>query len=188
MNTDLATPEDIAYLNLSADPAVFEGAGDMEYQYDIYRHMRGEVLFSDPTVVTAQSQLPAKKGRKYKSKAKRQDDHEQEQEQEQKEPKITPADAWRAYHPATNLLWLHFVLYQLMTVVEFPRPSMGKNGRVDDRMAKKLYERLALLNERKLTMVSLKRKEWSSASDMVAWAVEEGWLDEADVVGAGCGV
>lgn len=182
MNTELTTTEDIAYLNLSADPAVFEGDGDIEYQYDIYRHMRGQVLFDDPTITTAQRQT-ARKGRKPKSKAKLKHAQEQEQEPQKQEPSIEPDEAWRADHPITNLIWLHFVLYQLMTVVEPPQLNDGANGQV----AQKLYGRLTVLNEEKLTMESLGGKEWSSASDMVAWAVKEGWLDEADVVGAGCG-
>lgn len=176
MNIDLTTAEDdIAYLNLSADPAVFEGDGDMEYQYDIYRHMRGEVLFNDPTIVTAQK-VATKKGRKAKCKVAKQ----QEREQEQTDPNVTTDNAWRTYKPATNMIWLHFVLYQLMTVIE-PPSNLSK----DTHLAAKLYARLTLMNETKLTMENLKRKEWTSAGDMVAWAVEEAWLDGEDVIGAG---
>lgn len=185
MNTELTTTEDIAYLDLSADPAVFEGDGEMEYQYDIYRHMRGEVLFSDPTITTAaQKQQPVKKGRR---KAKSNSTLAKQQQEPLPKPHEAEAEAWRAYNPATNQVWLHFVLYQLMTVIVPPQSDMGRSGRANEQFANKLYERLMLLNEEKLTMESLKGKEWRSAAEMVAWAVGEGWLDEGDVVGAGCG-
>jgi len=183
MNNELTISEDIAYLNLSADPAVFEGDGEMEYQYDIYRHMRGEVLFSDPTITTAQKQPQA--GQKSRRKAKTNTTTEQ-QEALAAPNEAEAAAAWRAYNPATNLIWLHFVLYHLMTVIEPPR-SMGVYGRANEQLAKELYKRLSLLNEEKLTMESLKKREWSSAGEMVAWSVGKGWLDEGDVVGAGCG-
>lgn len=178
MNLDPGGNEDIAYLNVSADPAIFEGDGEADYQYDMYRHMRGQVLFNDPTMTSAK--LSARRGRKPKSTKTT----TQQQEQGQAESSATPDEAWRAYHPATNLLWLHFILYQLMTVIE-PPTSLASGQ--DFELATKLYERLTLLNEQKMTMECLKEKEWSSTSDLVAWAVQEGWLDEEDVMGAGCG-
>lgn len=39
---------DVAYLDLNKDPALFEGDASQEYQYEIYRYMRGAALFNNP--------------------------------------------------------------------------------------------------------------------------------------------
>ncbi|KAI4714032.1 hypothetical protein J4E89_001482 [Alternaria sp. Ai002NY15] len=39
---------DVAYLDLNKDPALFEGDASEEYQYEIYRYMRGAALFDNP--------------------------------------------------------------------------------------------------------------------------------------------
>ncbi|KAI8931357.1 hypothetical protein NX059_011695 [Plenodomus lindquistii] len=39
---------DVAYLDLNADPALFQGDASEEYQYEIYRYMRGLALFDNP--------------------------------------------------------------------------------------------------------------------------------------------
>jgi serine/threonine-protein kinase haspin len=39
---------DVAYLDLNKDAALFEGDASEEYQYEIYRYMRGVALFDNP--------------------------------------------------------------------------------------------------------------------------------------------
>ncbi|KAH9881146.1 hypothetical protein J1614_001641 [Plenodomus biglobosus] len=39
---------DVAYTDLDADPALFQGDSSEEYQYAIYRYMRGAALFGNP--------------------------------------------------------------------------------------------------------------------------------------------
>jgi serine/threonine-protein kinase haspin len=39
---------EVAYLDLNKDPALFQGDASEEYQYNIYRYMRGAALFGGP--------------------------------------------------------------------------------------------------------------------------------------------
>lgn len=186
MSSHLTSPRlDIACLDLSADPALFEGEGDIDYQYDIYRHMRGEILFSDCTITTPWKSppLPRKKPagpRGKKSKAKPEPDLADKFED------MTLTEPWKSYKPATNLIWLHFILTKLVEVVVPPSAEASEDCEewtAEQELASQLYYRLVMLNEEKLTLEGIKEGAWGSAAEMVGWAVEEGWITEGDVVG-----
>jgi len=177
-----ATSQDIAYLDLSADPALFEGDAECEYQYEIYRLMRGEVLFDDPTMSTLQeettrSKKAGRRGKKTTAKEK------------QPTTILSPTEQWRNPHLMTNLIWLHFVLHKLLSVVKMPHVCATEGAkREEEELAAKLYDRLAMLDKKRLAVKVLKGREWSSATDLLAWVVKEGWLDEGDVERAGLNV
>ncbi|KAF1943679.1 hypothetical protein EJ02DRAFT_453165 [Clathrospora elynae] len=66
---------DVAYLDLDKDPALFQGDASEEYQYEIYRYMRGVALYGNP--LQNPSPLPL------------QQEELEEKEQEQEVP-VTP--------------------------------------------------------------------------------------------------
>ncbi|KAF2398075.1 hypothetical protein EJ06DRAFT_121964 [Trichodelitschia bisporula] len=156
---------EVAYFDLETEEAIFEGDGDVEYQYDIYRYMRSAMYFSDPL-----ARFDAKKaegtGRK-----------------------------WLGFHPQTNLVWLHFVLRQLLA--NFPAWSqedeeakMAKVGVLGEKedvvMARqKMVALEAALRqmEAMLDVSSMPREGLACVRDLVAIALEEEWLGEEDVVG-----
>ena len=189
--------EDIAFHDLSLDADVFAGDGADDYQYDIYRHMRGAVLFSDPNI----TEETPKPGRDSKKKGKKQVTLDLQNE----------TSKWREYHPLTNLVWLHFVLYKLteLLLVEWPSStacassSSGKNGRrggkrrgpapqeeeqqIEERnKALELEGRLLELRDGVLDLERMKEgpEGVGSAAELVVWAVGRGWFGEDDVLDA----
>ena len=46
-----------------------------------------------------------------------------EDEVELQRKAVDKKDLWRDFHPRTNLLWLHFLLFKLSQVLEFPSSS-----------------------------------------------------------------
>ncbi|KAK5113009.1 hypothetical protein LTR85_011031 [Meristemomyces frigidus] len=152
----------VAFHDLSLDNSLFEGDSTEEYQYDIYRYMRGAVLLSDALAdfslaSTTQSAANSKRG-------------------------------WRGYHPVTNLVWLHFVLYRLLEQLDWP--SAAKAPPKKRKQEHAVWKRANDLEHKLLKIQSLLDPEilctgpLRSASDIVGLALTEGWLDEADVVGA----
>jgi serine/threonine-protein kinase haspin len=152
-------PDDsIAYMDLSRDNALFEGDSTEEYQYDIYRYMRG-VMYQD----WAYAQPTVKQMRKC-------------------------GRTWEQFHPQTNLVWLHLILYKLLEQMEWSSVKMK-----DVRNKK---ERSLLKRRKQLEKVLLRVQElldpgeicgngmWA-AGDLVALAVGEEWLGVDDVVGDG---
>jgi len=154
---------DVAFLDLDVDPALFQGDASEEYQYEIYRYMRGAALFGNPLQWEA---APPVSPTQTKSKTKsaidpppptprrsprknthiRFDDDDDGNDTTPPEsttalvsprrsprkhspspshtpPLPTPQDStttsttitWRAFHPLTNLVWLHFLLHKLLT-------------------------------------------------------------------------
>lgn len=150
-----------AFHDLSLDSSLFEGDSTDEYQYDIYRYMRGAVLLNDPL---ADFSLPSTVQAAAKSKRR-----------------------WKDYHPVTNLVWLHFILYKLLEQLDWPsaakappkkrKPEHAMWKRAND-LEHKLLKIQSLLDPEILCTGALR-----SASDIVGLALTEGWLDEADVVG-----
>jgi len=174
---------DIAYLDLSADPALFEGDADCEYQYEIYRLMRGEVLFDDPTMSTLQTET--KKGKKAASTRGKKTTCKQTSADAQSAIP-SPTEQWRNPHSMTNLIWLHFVLHKLLSVVKMPHVcAIDGVKREEEELAAMLYDRLAMLDKKRLAPKVLEQREWSSATDLLAWVVKEGWLGEGDVLNVG---
>lgn len=149
--------ETIAYHDLAVDATLFEGDSTEEYQYDIYRYMRGAVFLDDPYAdFSRQAQ------RKNRS--------------------------WRQYHPITNLIWLHFVLYKLLEQVELPSatkapPRKNKEEHAKWKRANDL-EHVLLRVRNLLDPDQICQSVLESASDLVKLALTECWLDAEAIVGA----
>ncbi|KAF2171906.1 hypothetical protein M409DRAFT_63447 [Zasmidium cellare ATCC 36951] len=151
----------IAYTDLSTDPALFEGDSTDEYQYDIYRYMRG-VLYGDNAFAEIHHYSPkdlAATGR-----------------------------TWEQYHPQTNLVWLHLVLYKLLEQLEWPsamKAPSKKTRKVEWRAWKRAndLEHVLLKVQELLDPGAICTNEIWSAGDLVLLALCEGWLDAQDVIG-----
>lgn len=105
MTHPLASPDpeeaEIAYLDLEEDPAVFEGNAEEEYQYEIYRYMRAAMYLGDPLAdLEARWDEADEAGR-----------------------------TWVGFHPQTNLVWLHFILHEMMAQIAPARKKNGRGGR-----------------------------------------------------------
>ena len=150
---------DIAYLDLEKDQAVFEGDADVDYQYEIYRHMRSAMYLDDPLA----------------------DMYERWEEAEASQR------TWRGYHPQTNLVWLHFVLRQLSEHVYWP--SLEERPEFETAAYKRSVELESALQKISdmLEPEQLPSSGLRSAADLVALALNEKWLDVEDVLGSSSG-
>ncbi|KAK3715141.1 hypothetical protein LTR37_007351 [Vermiconidia calcicola] len=145
-----------AYHDLARDAGLFEGDSTEEYQYDIYRYMRGAVLADNPYA-------------------------------EFSEPVPDKQQAWDQYHPITNLIWLHYVLYKLLEQLDWPSaskppPRKQKAQHTEWKRANDL-EHVLLRVQELLDPGVVCENELRSASDLVGLAIREGWIDVEDVVG-----
>ena len=149
----------VAFQDLACDDALFEGDAEEEYQYDIYRYMRGAVLYGD---AYAAPPFPARDAE---------------------------AAGWEGFHPISNLVWLHFVLYKLLEQISWPSAA-----KAPAKKRRKEYSRWRRANE--LEGILLRVQELldpgvldaeglRSTSDLVGLALEEEWLGVEDVVGVG---
>lgn len=140
--------EDIAYIDLDEDEALFEGDGELEYQYDIYRFMRAAVFLDDPLAdLNARWAEIEESGR-----------------------------TWRGYHPQTNVVWLHFVLHELLSKSKHSVAS-GQDLEYSD------YASILQDLRDILRLENWQQSGLRSAGDLVALALKRGWLDYDDVVG-----
>jgi serine/threonine-protein kinase haspin len=96
---------------------------------------------------------------------------------------IGSEEIWEPYQPKTNLLWLHFVLFKLSESLLWPSEQTKKSKDRTQRKALELEDILTqvedLLNVDRL----LGQAECliSSAAELVAIALEQGWLDQDDI-------
>lgn len=152
-----------AFLDLARDASLFEGDGGVEYQYDMYRHMRAAVLKDDPLAVCDDVHAaPALGGG----------------------TAAAVDGAWEAYRPVTNLVWLHFVLHMLCKTVQWPSSGPRDARRDVAESAAGLEAKLRALAERlELKRLHPGERTWESAGTLVAWAVEQEWLDKEDIIG-----
>ena len=146
----------VAYKDLASEPALFEGASTEEYQYDIYRYMRSAVFLDDPHIDFPRKLPPAARER-----------------------------SWEQYHPITNLIWLHFILYKLVEQLAFPSatqppPRKNKDEHAQWKRANDL-EHVLLRVQALLEPSTLFENELRSVSDLVRLALGEGWIDEQDI-------
>ncbi|TKA73048.1 hypothetical protein B0A55_08127 [Friedmanniomyces simplex] len=171
---------DIAYHDLALDPSLFQGDSTEEYQYDIYRYMRGAVYCSDPlaTIHETGPSLPTASAAAAATKRNK------------------PPPSWRKYHPITNLVWLHYLLHTLLEQIHWPSSSSGArkppSKKLRSGLAHAEWKRAGDLEHKLLRVRSLLdpevgfcRNGLRSASDVVGLAVGEGWLGVDDVVNAG---
>ncbi|KAH0292953.1 hypothetical protein M436DRAFT_69572 [Aureobasidium namibiae CBS 147.97] len=146
--------EDVAYLDLERDLALFEGDAEEEYQYEIYRYMRSAMYLGEPLG----------------------DLWERWDEAEES------GRTWKGYHPQTNLVWLHFVLHKLAEQIEWPSSGKGIRDDVAAQRAEEL-EAALLKVDRLLDPEEMPQSGLRCASDLVVLALDEGWLDKEDVQG-----
>ena len=157
----LMSDDTIAYHDLTRDPGIFEGDSTEEYQYDIYRHMGGAVFMDDPYAeFTEPSKHLEHSGR-----------------------------SWQQYHPVTNLIWLHFILYKLLDQVAWPSstkapPRKQKAEHAEWKRANDL-EHILLRVQGILDPGVVCEKDVRSSSELVGLALAESWIEDEDVVGAG---
>ncbi|KAF2156998.1 hypothetical protein K461DRAFT_210853, partial [Myriangium duriaei CBS 260.36] len=150
---------EVAFIDLDEDPALFEGDGDVEYQYDIYRFMRAAVFLDDPLADanTRQDEIDAS-GR-----------------------------TWRGYHPQSNVVWLHFILHQMLENFDHRAATIGNSEEQTraetpvpvDLNCETILRELAAL----LCLDGWRASGLRSAGDLVALALKRTWLNVDDVVG-----
>jgi serine/threonine-protein kinase haspin len=169
MGTDTNAGPDVKsrveFMDLATEDDLFEADATDEYQYEIYRYMRSAMYFSDPLA----------------DYTKRKDEIS------------VIGRTWAGFHPQTNLVWLHFVLHELLKHVVWPSKSMKTTmehvdlrDSEDQKMARKKAKELesSLKHLRRLLKIqSIPSDSITSARDLVAVALEEGWLDEIDIMG-----
>jgi serine/threonine-protein kinase haspin len=107
-----------------------------------------------------------------------------------------PSDIWRHFHPKTNLVWAHFILYKLLEHLEGNEPTnlSGKEllrnveVNIEDRSkvgrkAIKLYKVLERVAELLEPSALAKKDSLGSMKELVVLAMEERWLRTSDVSG-----
>lgn len=153
----------IAYTDLSttSQAALFEGDSTEEYQYDIYRYMRGALYFDEPLAPV----------------------HEMTDEDI-----AGTRRTWEQFHPQTNLVWIHLVLYKLLEQIDWPsaKKAPPKNKKPEEFAMWKRendLEHILLKVQDLLDPDAVCENGIRSATDLVAFAVGESWLDVEDVVG-----
>lgn len=199
---------DVAYLDLNKDPALFEGDASEEYQYEIYRYMRGAALYNNPLQNTASIDAPATPRRSpRKNTHLRFDEDEDDDDTPRRSPRkgaptSTAADSqadkiWRAFHPKTNLVWTHFLLHKLLAHLDAhantpdqmsTKQIMASMDNTEDveplkvkKKALRLYAVLKRVSEL-LCPVTLGRDgSLGSVKELVILALEERWLRVGDV-------
>jgi serine/threonine-protein kinase haspin len=189
--------DSVAYIDLANDPHLFYGDSAEEYQYDIYRYMRGSIYYSSPYASfpndgtsTANHESEVLEG---------EDGGENENEQPQL-PTAPSAEqmatieretgrSWRQFHPQTNLCWLHYVLFMLLEQMHWPSsgkaPSKKTKPEAHARWKRARELENALLQVQESLDPGWLGEEGSlgRSGEIIAWAVEEGWLRVEDVVG-----
>lgn len=194
--------DSVAYIDLANDPHLFYGDSAEEYQYDIYRYMRGSIYYSSPYA-------------SFPNDGTSTNNHDQEdpglegegqgEEGEDSEPQLpTPPSteemaaierstgrSWRQFHPQTNLCWLHYVLFMLLEQMAWPSSVKAPSKKTKPE-AHARWKRARALENVLLRVQEMLDPGWlgeegslGRSGEIVAWAVEEGWLAVEDVVGDG---
>ncbi|KNG48121.1 haspin protein kinase protein [Stemphylium lycopersici] len=88
---------DVAYLDLDKDPAIFEGDASEEYQYEIYRYMRGVALFNNPLQFQPPQMTEAEED------VEEEEEEEEEEKEEEKEGAQIPATPRRSPRKNTHI-------------------------------------------------------------------------------------
>ncbi|KAH8726544.1 hypothetical protein GQ44DRAFT_705805 [Phaeosphaeriaceae sp. PMI808] len=189
---------DVAYLDLNKDPAIFEGDAAEEYQYEIYRYMRGAALFNSPLQNTS-LEMPTTPNRSPRKNTHIRFDENDSPCRSVLTTTPSPNNVWKQFHPKTNLVWAHFLLHKLLAQLEetgtmpnrlSPAQIMA-NIQIDNeseplkvkKKALKLYAILKRVSEL-LCPVRLGREEsLGSVKELVVLGLEERWLRIGDVAG-----
>lgn len=193
---------EVAYLDLNIDPALFEGDASEEYQYEIYRYMRGVALYNNP-LQNAPSQDPVPPTTPRRSPRKNTHIRFGEIPETPQKPTHSPTDRniWRRFHPKTNLVWTHFLLHKLLNHLKGYEPEhlsgqdvmanveLGKDAGVPAAALKvkskavELHARLKRVSELLCPVALGQEGSLGSVKELVLLAVEERWLRVKDVSG-----
>ncbi|KAL5385063.1 hypothetical protein DPSP01_004876 [Paraphaeosphaeria sporulosa] len=197
-----STPLEVAFLDLNKDMSLFEGDASEEYQYEIYRYMRGAVFYNNPLQFEDPRENEADQIRRSPRKtAQHIRFNDPEPSSSQVPPSDTycdpPSDLWRSFHPKTNLVWAHFILYKLLEHLESNEPSNLSSTQImrnveasnEDkskiaRKAMKLYKVLERVAELLEPSALAKKDSLGSMKELAVLAMEERWLKVGDVAGA----
>jgi len=172
-----SSPE-TAFFDLSKDPSIFQGDAIEEYQYEIYRSMRSAVLLDDPSAPIPVPKKPVKSRKKTTTRKVAEPPKEESETQ-----------LWERHTPLTNLVWLHFILHEMTKQLPLNTKTTFADSTDETHecsgSAMGLRSKLRIL-EGMLELRALRKeiRTVSSARQLVEWAVGEGWLDGADVVGS----
>lgn len=169
---EMSDVEGVAFLDLEGLGWLFEQDASVEYQYEIYRLMRRAACarargglddFSD-LVEALEEPTAARNGDR---------------------------TLWREFCPATNVIWLHYVLHKLLKPFDQRKDDQDDiaerlGGGGDKKCAEMTAARIdnalrqldALLSVDSSGLVDT----IGSTRDLIGIAIEEGWLDESDVV------
>ncbi|KAF3045244.1 hypothetical protein E8E12_010994 [Didymella heteroderae] len=196
------TGTEVAYLDLNVDPALFEGDASEEYQYEIYRYMRGAALYNNPLQNEAS---PEPKTPATPRRSPRKNTHIRFGEIPETPQKLssstTDTNMWRKFYPKTNLVWTHFLLHKLLNHLKGYEPErlsgqdimvnveLGKDAGVPAAALKvkakavELHERLKRVSELLCPVALGQEGSLGSVKELVLLAVEERWLRVKDVSG-----
>lgn len=193
--------DQVAYIDLANDPHLFYGDSAEEYQYDIYRYMRGSIYYSSPYARFPNDGSPDPTSPEQEHENENEDENENEGKEQEEPPLPTPPTSaqmaeiahqtnrsWRQFHPQTNLVWLHYILYMLLENMTWPTkkgPSKKTKPLEHSRWKRSKDLEAALLKVQDELDPGWLGQEGSlgRAGEVVAWAVEMGWLRVGDVVG-----
>ncbi|OQO06031.1 hypothetical protein B0A48_08619 [Cryoendolithus antarcticus] len=103
-------------------------------------------------------------------------------------PDTSEPTPWRDFHPVTNLVWLHYILYTLLEQISWPSAS-----RAPAKKKIEAWKRWKRANDLEFVLLkcsgllepfSTGVNGVSKAGDLVGLALEERWLRDEDVIGA----
>jgi serine/threonine-protein kinase haspin len=209
LSSTFDAPElDVAYLDLNKDLALFEGDASEEYQYEIYRYMRGAALYNNPLQHTATVEAPKTPRRSPRKNIHLRFDEDEDDRQRRSPQKVTststttetqPENIWRDFHPKTNLVWTHFLLHKLLTHLDqhaktpdqlSTKQIMANMEDIEDveplkvkKKAVKLYAVLKRVSELLCPVMLGRGNSLGSVKELVVLALEERWLRVGDVAG-----
>jgi serine/threonine-protein kinase haspin len=145
--TPPSKPE-VAHLDLDKDMSLFAGDASEEYQYEIYRYMRGVVFHGDP-LHPSRTTIPDHNADVVRSDTLRRSPRKTPQHirfdssdssgpppfslhksTPAKAPCRPPMDPWRAFQPKTNLVWAHFILHQLLAHIRETDPRRLSDNQI----------------------------------------------------------
>ncbi|KAF1964106.1 hypothetical protein BU23DRAFT_562214 [Bimuria novae-zelandiae CBS 107.79] len=197
--------QEVAFLDLNKDPGLFTGDASEEYQYEIYRYMRGAVLYNDPLKSEPPSAHNVNELRRSPRKTPQHIRFDDWEPWSRASPRkhITdkyfdpPSDIWRSFHPKTNLVWAHFILYKLLDHLGGNEPTGLSDKQImrnveasgDDksdvaRKARKLYGALERVADLLEPSALAKKGSLGSMKELAVLAMEKRWLRASDVAGS----
>ncbi|KAF9696342.1 hypothetical protein EKO04_005663 [Ascochyta lentis] len=195
------TGDEVAYLDLNKDPALFEGDAAEEYQYEIYRYMRGAALYNNPlqSEPSPEPEVPETPRRSPRKNTHIRFGEVPETPQKPSQDAATDTNIWRRFHPKTNLVWTHFLLHKLLNHLKGYEPEhlsttdimtnveLGDDASMPGaalrvkKKAVKLHKVLQRVSELLCPVALGQEGSLGSVKELVILAVEERWLRVSDV-------